>query len=95
MGRNPHQRGIYIGRSDHKRTPNCKPRTKLDCANNVYVQCQPGPTGPLGGPPGPTGVTPTMTEIAYTPTNSGDWGSSIPTTLQEALDTLAANTTIP
>lgn len=32
---------------------------------------------------------------AFTPTTSADWGSSVPTTIQEALDTIAANITIP
>lgn len=33
-------------------------------------------------------------DVAYTPTTSGDWGSSVPTTIGEALDTLAASVTI-
>ena len=34
-------------------------------------------------------------QITYDPANAGDWGSSIPTEIREALDTLAANVAIP
>lgn len=68
--------------------------TDVVFAQDVFTTTAAGPgPGVLNTPTISIGSN--ATRMAYTPTTAGDWGSSVPTTIQEALDTLAANTTIP
>jgi hypothetical protein len=46
-----------------------------------------GPTGPTG-PVGPQGIPGSAT--SYEPATSGNWDAPIPTTIEDALDQLAA-----
>jgi hypothetical protein len=53
-----------------------------------------GPTGPEGGPTGPTGPVGPQgipgSATAYEPATLGDWNAPTPTTIEDALDQLAA-----
>jgi len=53
-----------------------------------------GPTGPSGGPTGPTGPAGPQgapgSSTAYSPETSANWNAPVPTTIDDALDQLAA-----
>jgi hypothetical protein len=53
-----------------------------------------GPTGPSGGPTGPTGPVGLQgipgSATAYAPETSANWNAPVPTTIDDALDQLAA-----
>jgi hypothetical protein len=67
----------------------------LDGANVSYTSTSPGiPTTVVltGGAPAPVALTGSE-GVAYTPSVSGNWVGPAPTTVQQALDRIAANTT--